>query len=131
MDRSDDETVYVRGQATGCGGITLHTDPDCSHLNNSNSVLKHPRGAYPDDQTICAYCAGTFDPAGSSRTGPWETLEEMDVDDLVTDGGSVQGDEEETGTQCVDDTDRCHECGRDLGAGYLCDDCDRVEGWDR
>ncbi len=24
-------------------------------------------------------------------------------------------------------TDRCRECGRALGAGYLCDDCDRVE----
>lgn len=25
------------------------------------------------------------------------------------------------------DTDRCRDCGRDLGSGYLCDDCDRVE----
>ena len=24
----------------------------------------------------------------------------------------------------------CRECGCDLGAGYLCDDCDTVEGWD-
>ncbi|OAQ52139.1 hypothetical protein HTG_14240 [Natrinema mahii] len=24
-------------------------------------------------------------------------------------------------------TDRCRECGRNLGAGYLCDDCDAVE----
>ena len=23
----------------------------------------------------------------------------------------------------------CRECGIDLGAGYLCDDCDTVEGW--
>lgn len=23
--------------------------------------------------------------------------------------------------------DRCRECGRDLGAGYLCDDCDTVD----
>jgi hypothetical protein len=26
--------------------------------------------------------------------------------------------------------DRCRECGRRLGCGYLCDDCDTVEGWD-
>lgn len=25
--------------------------------------------------------------------------------------------------------DRCWECGAVLGAGYLCDDCDTVEGW--
>ena len=25
--------------------------------------------------------------------------------------------------------DTCRECGCDLGAGYLCDDCDTVEGW--
>jgi len=25
--------------------------------------------------------------------------------------------------------DECRECGTDLGAGYLCDDCDTVEGW--
>ncbi len=24
-------------------------------------------------------------------------------------------------------TDHCRECGVELGAGYLCDDCDRVE----
>lgn len=30
-----------------------------------------------------------------------------------------------------DDTDaECRECGIDLGAGYLCDDCDTVDGWD-
>jgi len=23
----------------------------------------------------------------------------------------------------------CRVCGTDLGAGYLCDDCDTVEGW--
>jgi len=27
------------------------------------------------------------------------------------------------------DTDHCRECGQGLGAGYLCDDCDTVEGW--
>lgn len=26
--------------------------------------------------------------------------------------------------------DTCRECGINLGAGYLCDDCDEVEGWD-
>ena len=25
--------------------------------------------------------------------------------------------------------DECRECGKDLGAGYLCDDCDTVDGW--
>jgi len=25
---------------------------------------------------------------------------------------------------------KCRECGTDLGAGYLCDYCDTVEGWD-
>jgi hypothetical protein len=25
--------------------------------------------------------------------------------------------------------DRCRECDVELGAGYLCDDCDTVEGW--
>jgi len=24
----------------------------------------------------------------------------------------------------------CRECGTRLGAGYLCDDCDTVEGWE-
>lgn len=24
----------------------------------------------------------------------------------------------------------CRECGTYLGAGYLCDDCDTVEGWE-
>jgi hypothetical protein len=24
----------------------------------------------------------------------------------------------------------CRECGKALGAGYLCDDCDTVEGWE-
>lgn len=27
-------------------------------------------------------------------------------------------------------TGECRECGRDLPAGYLCDDCDRLSGWD-
>lgn len=29
--------------------------------------------------------------------------------------------------QSVDGAGQCRECGRDLGAGYLCDDCDCVE----
>jgi len=28
---------------------------------------------------------------------------------------------------CTGGMSHCRECGRNLGAGYLCDDCDRVE----
>jgi hypothetical protein len=28
------------------------------------------------------------------------------------------------------ESDTCNKCGKWLGAGYLCDDCDTVEGWE-
>lgn len=31
---------------------------------------------------------------------------------------------------CPRGGDRCRECGVELGAGYLCDECDTVVGWD-
>jgi len=34
---------------------------------------------------------------------------------------------ERLGEQGEKVTDRCRECGRELGAGYLCDGCDTIE----
>lgn len=47
--------------------------------------------------------------------GEGSCLIHLEGDDLRTDGGRV---------------DRCRGCGAELGAGYLCDGCDTVEGWE-
>lgn len=123
MPSSEADTVYVRGQSTGNGGVILHTDPECSHLNSSNNILEHPREVYPDDQPVCTYCLDEFDPAGGDASGPWETLEDMNPEDLATDGGSVQSDEDETGRPSKYATER-------FAYSLMTDTWYRVTEWD-
>lgn len=40
------------------------------------------------------------------------------------------GDGDESPSASTERSGECRECGRELGAGYLCDDCDTVEGWE-
>ena len=55
-------------------------------------------------------------------------MTELDPDHQIRNAGSDNVPDTRLGGQGEPvPVDRCRECGVELGAGYLCDDCDRVE----
>lgn len=86
------------------GAITITSCPDCQ----GDLEIDETRAAHNCDESTTNYVI-----VESGETCPF-CDEQQQV--MMTDGG-----------HCTDGTDRCRECGRYLGAGYLCDDCDRVE----
>lgn len=78
-----DQTVYVAGKGTGGNAVVLHTERDCQHLEDANSVYGSPRSTYPDDTKVCRDCSGDREPVcASGHDGPWELLEDADPDDF-------------------------------------------------
>lgn len=83
--------------------------PDCGQVGESLGLAEIEAAESVCAHHRCDECgAEWYCPTGRSP-------EESNGNDLRTDGGRV---------------DRCRECGTELGAGYLCDGCDTVEGWE-
>jgi len=122
MTEPDTDVVYSPASITNPG--LVHTERDCPRLQRANRVLEHPASAYPADVETCDWCAGEDVIADDGPSGPWEDLESMDPDDLVTDGGQCRwtGDCRNCGKRVSTRTDgtgetehcvrvRCSECG--------------------
>ena len=126
-------------------------DTDCEQHSLSNdraaemldSILDRERHALSviDEALLRAVCDSLRDPALSTQmldaqldsilqnndrlsrdsqqiiSGVQEIVDDRDV--LISDGGVIPTD---TRSQDV-----CRDCGAELGAGYLCDDCDELE----
>lgn len=97
---SDRETVYVKGFNHGGNGLILHTDNECPRLNSARQVFEKDREVYPEDTPICSHCSGDVERAGGDNRGPWQALEEMDADDIATDGGRSVSDSYRGVTHC-------------------------------
>jgi hypothetical protein len=93
---NDEDIVYSPASITNPG--VVHTDQECPRLQRANQVLEHPADAYPENVETCEWCAGDEDIiADDGPSGPWQDLQAMDPDDLVTDGG------DEIAPECVDE----------------------------
>lgn len=96
MNDSEVDVVYSPASITNPG--VVHTDQECPRLQRANQVLEHPADAYPENVETCEWCDGDEEIiADDGPSGPWEDLEAMDPDDLVTDGG------DEIAPECVDE----------------------------
>lgn len=60
----------------------LHSDPDCPQLDNAVNVHSRPRSVYPGDKEWCSVCHGTSASGSAGPSGPWQTLEALDPDDV-------------------------------------------------
>lgn len=81
----EDDMVYIPAQGNGNGSPVMHTDLNCSRLQNARKVHKYPRENV--DKDLCCYCAGEPNHGSGDPRGPWQDLKSADPGDLITDGG--------------------------------------------
>ena len=97
------ETVIVPRRQKG-GRKVYHTDVCRTVWQIDDKRYMTRRDAEVWNYEKCTYCAGEFTPEHGSGCATRSDLLQHNPDE-------------------------CRECGRPLGAGYLCDDCDTVAGW--
>lgn len=147
---SGDEWVYMSPTGDGGTADTYHTDRDCDRLRRDPHRYKAENiGA----KQLCEICSGESEPSRTGPNGPWQVLEDANPDDLVTDGGRDDQEDQKERPLYVDfceecEADRvhfkatkrcqtCHESIRPDGDGYLWgfDDAEWTvppfEGYDR
>lgn len=96
---------YVTTANTGHTVTKYHTREDCSTLYDSDYREISDKQVELRGLDECGQC---------KRMGTEGYSEDQDWEPYRT---------------CSNYEPECRDCGKALGAGYLCDDCDTVDGW--
>jgi len=100
--------LYVSTANTGNSITKYHLRESCPCLEGSIHRPIDADAVERRDLELCGQCERLY----TDKSDPYQASQDWSAYRSAADAPT-----------------ECRECGTDLGAGYLCDDCDTAEGW--